>query len=150
VPKARSGHSLTQISGGGGNSYIMYGGIMDSGVSGKIHPTQEIYRLNIRGGKSRPTSEKACETAHVYLNFVFAASFNRFANFELKLRRPGLRRNALETNQLPEPSTLQLTHQSPTQSLSASLFTVVMLPLPDALTTAGGLRPRVAKSSGNV
>jgi len=51
VPKARSGHSLTLISGGGGNSFFMYGGILDGGASGKIQPTSEVYRLNLRGRK---------------------------------------------------------------------------------------------------
>jgi hypothetical protein len=52
VPKARSGHSLTLISGGGSNSYyVMYGGIMDQGLGQKVCPTNEIYKLSIRGGK---------------------------------------------------------------------------------------------------
>ena len=54
MPKARSGHSLTLISGGGSNGYyVMYGGILDQGMGQKICPTNEIYKLSIRGGKCR-------------------------------------------------------------------------------------------------
>jgi hypothetical protein len=59
------------VSGGSGNSYIMYGGIVDAPAGQKIQPTSSIYKLVMQRGKYISMSRILNSRQRLNSNFFF-------------------------------------------------------------------------------